>query len=251
MFHTAAYFSAALNPAGATTSVPGVADQSVFVSGNDIRVPTGLHFLLAAAAGYAGTGPKFAQVQSPTLRDLVNQDVEPISAAANFSTTQCIADYHDNPRDLSDLEAVDFFINATGGAGAAGFGLIWLGDGPIKPTAGKVFSMRATAAITLVAGTWVNGALTFNSTLPAGSYQVVGMRAVGANLIAARLVFIGGTYRPGVPGQTSVSAELFPQFGDGNFGVFGQFDSNQPPTLDALGATDTSQDILLDLIRVK
>lgn len=249
MFHLAAW-SQSVNPAGVLTNINGVPDQAVFVSGLDIRVPTGLRFLLGAAAGYAGTGPLFAQVQSPTLRDLVNQDIEPISSGYNFSTVSCWQLNAENPRDLADLEAMDFAIRATGGAAALGFGLAWIGDGPIKPTTGKIFSLRATAGITLVASTWVNGPLTFNSTLPAGRYQVVGMRAQGANLVAARLVFIGGTYRPGVPGQTTNTTDLFPEMRNGEFGIFGQFDSNQPPTLDALGQTDTAQDIVLDLIQV-
>jgi hypothetical protein len=33
-------------------------------------------------------------------------------------------------------------------------------------------------------------------------------------------------------------------------GVFGEFPHTNPPTLDCLGVTDTSQVILLDLIRV-
>jgi hypothetical protein len=32
--------------------------------------------------------------------------------------------------------------------------------------------------------------------------------------------------------------------------MLGEFDSNQPPTIDCLGVTDSAQTILLDLIKV-
>ena len=101
------------------------------------------------------------------------------------------------------------------------------------------------------AGSWVNTALTFNSTLPSGTYQVVGMRAEGANLVAARLVFVGGQFRPGVAAASAANLALFNRFRNGQIGVFGAFDVNQPPTLDCLGVTDTSQEVVLDLIKTK
>jgi hypothetical protein len=250
MFHLAAYYQN-VDPAASLKAINAVPDQAVFSSGLDIRVPTGLAKLLGAAALSAATVPLYAQVSSPTLRDLANQDVSPIADAIVWTESHCLGDFFDNPRDLTELEAVEFAIYATGGAAAHEYGLIFLGDGPVKPTSGKIFTVEATAAITLAAGKWVNGALTFNSTLPAGTYQVVGMKAFGANLIAARLVFVGGSFRPGVLGDPALDQNFNPIFRYGRLGVFGQFDSNQPPTLDALGETDTAQILFLDLIKVK
>lgn len=246
--HLGAFYQS-VDPAGALTQIDAVPDQAIFTSGIDLRVPKGMANLLGEAALSAATGPLFGQVQSPTLRDLVNQDVSPIVAAVKFSTYDSYQWHGDNPRALTEAESLNFAINATGGAAAANYGLVWLGDGAVKPQQGKIFTVRATAGITLSAGAWVNGSLTFQDTLPSGTYQVVGMYAEGPNLVAARLVFIGGSFRPGVPANSSLAQNIAPHFRNGAVGVFGQFDVNQPPTLDALGVTDTSQVVLLDLIK--
>src|SRR5207247_1836789 len=99
---------------------------------------------------------------------------------------------------------------------------------------GAIYTIRATAAVALAASTWVNGALTFSQALPYGTYQVVGMRARGANLAAARLVFVGQPFRPGVAGVNALGNVDPFHFRYGNMGVFGQFDSTVPPTVDCL-----------------
>jgi hypothetical protein len=76
------------------------------------------------------------------------------------------------------------------------------------------------------------------------------MRARGTNLVAARLVFPGGRWRPGVPAVNGIGDADFEPLRHGMSGVLGSFDSNQPPTLDALGVTDSAQTIFLDLIKV-
>jgi len=248
MFHTGAFYQS-VDPAGVLTTINAVADQSLFTSGIDLRVPAALNNLAAEAALTAATGPLQGQVQSPTLRNLANQDVLPVVAAATFSAYDQLQYHADNPIALAAAESLNFAIAATGGAAAVNYGLVWLSDGPVKPTTGKIFSIRATSSVTLAAGVWVNGALTFGSTLPAGTYQVVGMYAQGAHLVAARLLFVGGTFRPGVPANADLNHNHFAQFRNGYAGVFGSFDINQPPSVDCLGVTDTAQTFVLDLIK--
>ena len=248
--HLAAYYQS-VNSAGALVGLNAVPDVAVFTSGADIRVPPDIANLLGEAVLSAQTGPAFGQIQSPSLRQLANQDIEPIAAALKFGATDEIQWHGDNPRALEGNEAITAAVQATGGAAAGNYVLVWLGDGPVKPSPGKIFSMRATGAAALSAGVWVNTALTFEDTLPAGSYQIVGVRAEGANLVAARLVFVGGAYRPGVPGEPSSATNYFRTFRNGKYGVYGEFDINQPPSVDCLGATDTSQAFVLDLIKTK
>lgn len=248
MFHLAAYY-ASVNSAGALAQLNAIAEQALAVNNNNIVVPSAVANLLAEAALSAQTSPLSAQVQSPTLRQLVNQDVGPVVSTLKFSAYYQLQWHGDNPRALSASEQLSFFLSATGGAAAGNYGLVWLGDGAIKPTSGKIFTVRCTAAAALAAGAWVNSVLTFPSILPAGTYQIVGMRAEGANLVAARLSFVGGGFRPGVPAENGPTTQFFPDFRDGAMGVFGQFDQTQPPTVDCLGATDTTQVIYLDLIK--
>jgi hypothetical protein len=248
MMHLAAYYKS-VDPGAVLTLISAVPDQAIFTSGNDVRVPKGMGNLLAEAALSAATTPIYGQVQSPSLRQLANQDVSAIATAAKFQSTEQGQWHFDNPRALQEAESVNFGINATGGAAAANYGLIWLGDGAVKPTQGKIFTVRATGAAGLAAGQWVNTPVAFNTVLPAGSFQVVGFRAEGANLIAARIVFVGAAFRPGVPAEVAASSTYFPWTRDGNLGVLGSFDVDQPPTIDCLGATDTVQAFYFDLIQ--
>jgi len=70
-------------------------------------------------------------------------------------------------------------------------------------------------------------------------------------LIAARLVFPGYSWRPGVIGRTSASQPDIEIFRYGKFGVFGEFDHNRPPTVDFFSSSaDTSETVYLDLVKV-
>lgn len=248
--HLAAFYQS-VNSAAAYVALNAVPDVAVFTQGGNIRVPPDIAYLLGEAAYSAQTGPQAAQIQSPSLRELANQDIGVVAPGLVGSQDDQYQWHGDNPRALQGNEALTASVLATGGAAAGNYVLAWLGDGPVKPTPGKTFSMRATGAAALAAGVWVNTPLTFGSSLPAGSYQIVGMRAQGANLVAARLVFIGGAYRPGVQGEPSQATSYFDAFRDGNVGVFGEFDINQPPTVDCLGATDVAQTFIFDMIKTK
>lgn len=249
MQHLAAFYES-LDPAGALTKIAAVADQAIRTDGDDIVVPGDLSNLVMEAALSAATGPQYAEVQSPSLRQLANQDVQPIIGSLVFGADPAVQAHFGNPRPLKGNESVNFLVNATGGAAAGNYGLIVLSNGAVQPITGNIFSVRASAAAHLVAGTWVNSALTFDETLPAGTYNVVGMRAEGAHLVAARLVFVGSGYRPGVPAVNTTADKDFRYGRFGQMGSLGVFDVNQPPTVDCLGVTDTSQNILLDLIKV-
>lgn len=248
MMHLAAYYKS-VDPAAALTKIDAITDQAITINNNDIRVPKDIANLLGEAFLSAATTPLYGELQSPSLRQLAYQDVAPVASAAKFGDSEQIQWHGDSPRALAAAESLEAYIDATGGAAAANYALVWLGDGPPKASPGKIFSVRATAAVTLSAGEWENGAITFESVLPSGTFQIVGCRAVGANLIAARFAFVGGGYRPGVPADPSDQTNYFPGFRMGRMGVFGQFDTDYPPTMDFLGATDTSQKLIIDLIK--
>lgn len=113
------------------------------------------------------------------------------------------------------------------------------------------YTLRYTATITGVAGSWVNGVMTPDTTLPAGVYEIQGMDAVGTNLLFARLVIQGATYRPGCVARESVNNYPIHCFRQGKLGAWGSFASINTPTLDifATGAC-TAQTVWLDLVRL-
>lgn len=249
MFHLAAWYES-IDPAGVLTPIASIVDQSVFTSGDVTRVPVQMPNIVGQAALLNDASAAGAQIQSPSLRAMVNIDIEPVVAAAVFGDPPEVLFHPLSPISVVADEPVTFGVNSDPAAPADHYGLVWFGDGPQVPVPGNIFSVRATAALALSAGVWVNGTLTFGQTLPLGRYTVVGMRARGANLVAARLVFIGGAFRPGVPAVNAVG-DLDPAiFRYGRHGAFGIFHSNTPPTVDGLGITDTAQDFIFDLIQV-
>lgn len=239
---------------GTLAALTPVPDPTVTINGNLIYVPDKYNQIVNAFALTKGAQAfTHAQLQAPSLRETFYPDIAGLFLGAAATGERQIDDYAQNPIQLKTNEGLEFYSDGGGNGTAAqdAYGLVWLSDGKLSTVGGKVMRIRATAAATLVAGTWVNSALTFDQTLPVGKYDVIGLRAVGANLVAARLQFIGASAvtRAGVPGAASEQASGFPQFRMGASGSFGSFDSVTPPSMEFLGDTDTSQVVYLDLVK--
>lgn len=249
MFHLAAWYED-IDPGGVLVPITAIVDQSVFTSADVIRVPVQMPNIVGQAALLDDASAAAAQVQSPSLRAMVNLDIEPVVADATFGSPPEVLFHPLSPIPVVPDEPITFAVNSDPAAVEEHYGLVWFGDGPQQPVPGNIFSVAATSALTLVAGSWVNGVLAFGQTLPLGRYTIVGMRARGANLVCARLVFVGGAFRPGVPAVNALG-DLDPMvFRYGRHGAFGIFHSNTPPTVDALGITDTAQSYVFDLLQV-
>ncbi len=249
MFHLAA-FAQSIDPANALTAISAVREEMIFTNGADLRVPTKLPNLIGAAALANDASVSRAQIQSPSLRILANLDVEPIIAAAVFGTPPEQSFWPETPVPLTPDEALNFAFLSDPAAAALHYGIVFLSDGPQVAVKGNIFTVRCTATIQQTTTTWVNGNLTFAQSLPAGRYQVVGMRCRSTDGVAARLVFPDTFVRPGVPVINAI-ADLDPWWVRfGRMGVFGEFPHTNPPTLDMLGGAAAAQTLMLDLIRV-
>ncbi len=243
-------FAESIDPAGALVNVAAVADDTVFVSGDDLRVPTALPFLIGEAALISATVPVEAQFQSPSLRQIANINVEPVDLGLVFADPAALALHADNPIPLAGDEALNFLVNTTPGAGAElHYGFAWLGDGPQQQVNGDIFSVRSTMGVAAVANAWVNGPLTFAQDLPVGNYDVVGMRCRAAGAVAARINFKGGAWRPGAPAVVAIDDNVGAPFRYGKMGVWGSFHTNTPPSVEIIAATgNVTPVVILDLI---
>lgn len=241
-----AYESVASN--AALTAIVPVPDATVRVAGNDVYVPNQVNQVISAACLInSATATLRGELQAPSLRALLNFDVNPIVNGLVFgSLARCMRMWQ-TPLQLVPNEPLDFYTQ--NGASVMNRGLILLADGPIRPVTGKIYTVRATGAATLVTATWVNTTVTFGQTLPSGHYQVVGFRAIGANLVAARIFFVAGAWRPGCYAANVSNDNEWPDFRYGNLGVWGEFDNTVPPSVDCLGITDTTQEFEFDLIK--
>lgn len=233
----------------ALIAITPIPDGTIAISGSDIRVPLQLNQIVSCAALInSATATLRAQLQAPSLRATLNFDISPIVNGLVFGTLARAMKMWQTPLQLVPNEPLDFMIQ--NGAAVMNRGLIILSDGAIQPVKGKIFTVRGTGAATLVTATWVNTAVTFSQTLPAGTYQVVGFRAIGTNLVAARIFFVSGAWRPGCYAANVNNDNEWPDFRYGNLGVWGQFDNTIPPSVDCLGVTDTAQEFEFDLIKV-
>lgn len=249
MNHLGAWYESK-DPAGALVLINVVPEQTLFAQGDDLRVPESLPSIIGAAALLDHASGVRAQLQSPSLRILANLDIEPIVLAAVFGTPPEVLFHPLNPTAVVPEESLNFAVQSTPGAVAAHYGLVWLADGPQNPVTGTIFTVRGTATIQQVVGGWVNGNIIMDQVIPAGKYQVVGMRVRSADAVGARLVFPEQIGRPGVPVVNAIGDNDVKVFRYGRSGIWGEYPHTTPPTLDVLGGVAAAQTIFLDLIRV-
>jgi hypothetical protein len=259
MFTTVA-FAQSVDSAGVADPILAVLDQHIRVSGDDIFVPD-LNQIVAVCAGVETTTESFARLVSPSLRGLGRLQIEPYNTAAAAAvepaSPPAVYDITENPLVLTPQEALNFEINSNPAAAQIQWCVVWLSDGPIVPATGKIFSVIATGATALVAVAatatgWVNVPLTFDEDLPRGRYAVVGMRARSAGMIAARLVTVGGRWRPGVIGCDAQSDQDHWRFRAGQFGVFAEFEDVDTPSVDCIAiSADAAEDFVFDLIQLR
>ncbi len=249
MFHLAGYYESK-DPAGAWFLLNVVPEQTLFAVGNDLRIPDSMPNLIGQAGLINDAGGARCQLQSPSLRMLANLDIEPIILAAIFGSPPEVLFHPVNPIPVTPSEALNFAALSTPTGAQAHYGLVWLADGPQNQVTGHVFTVRATATIQQVVDAWVNGNMVFDQTVPAGTYQVVGMRIRSTDLVVGRLVFPEQIPRPGVPAVNAIADLDVRSFRYGRSGIWGEFPHDVPPTLDVLGGTAAAQTIFLDLIKV-
>ena len=248
MFTTVAYYQD-VDCAAAYVAINACADQHIRVSGKHIYIGD-LSNIVGVYASGGGT-TLGAYLDTPSLRRFVLYDIDPIQAGVTPSGSESFRMFPTNALALMKNEGMDFYIKATDGSASHKFGLIWLADGALAPVGGEIFTLQGDVTATGVAGTWVNGTISFRQTLPVGRYAVVGAACYGASLIAFRFVPVGAFNRPGGLGSANLGARGLDQQRKGGMGVWFEFDAITPPTIDILSnSTTSSHSVYLDLIKL-
>lgn len=249
-------FNEAVDAAGVFYNIKGAADQHVHVEGDVIYVPDFATKVLSASAQiYDGTR---AYLLSPSLRKM---GVFPISPSNNIQTL-----WDANHPVKRDMYRGDSPISLIAGEGLEAFAKtnvdttkfvsisVLLGDAPVSPVKGEIWTVRTTTAlITTEESKWKNGEITFDETLPVGRYQVVGAQCWAVYGTLFRLVPVGARNRPGglCTGGHGQWGPLHQRAG--RMGVWCEFHSTTPPSLDLLGReTRDPEDVslYLDLIKI-
>lgn len=219
------------------SEVTPIPDDSVFISGDDIRVPARMNKLLAAY--FNGANITLARIQAPSLEKPALPDLEPLdrAAAPSVQNPPALHIFRDHPYQLEEDEGLRALAAEDAAGASIRRALYWLWDGSFIPVPeGPRVSLRWTDATAAVAETWTNiGSPTFDQTLQSGWYACIGFngRATGAQ--AFRYRFPEQWSRPGHIAGDSVADTLYPSaFRNGAWGVLGVFKSTAPFTVDVL-----------------
>jgi hypothetical protein len=245
VMHLVAYHEA-LSGATPLSPIDAVPDETVTYREKDIQV-TALNQVVMAAV--AGAYLSQARLNSPSLRALIPSYIAPAGTATGWGVPMRAMDLRSTPIGLTVEENLNVEVETTGASSP--YAAVEFSDGPVTPVTGKIVTVRATGSTTLVADEWTNVPLEFDVDLPAGDYQIVGMRAESAGCWLARLVLKGSAERPGVLGCHGIQDPDFPMFRYGQPGIMGTFKHNVPPSVEFLSASaDTSEVVYLDLIKI-
>lgn len=250
MYKTVAFQS---NLGASTTSLANLAavsDQNFPVSGNYIYMTDPVNQIIGAAG--VGNSMDLAQLTSPTLRSVYPYDLSKVDPNAAPSHGENFELHQDNPLALQPDEGLEALATNTDSSPHDESIIVFLSDGPISPAdIGGFRTVRFTSSQPSTAGVWSAQSLSLQETLPPGTYQVVGMKIEDDEVIAGRLVPIGGNERPGViasNGRDSQGKEIFRK---GKMGVMTEFNSREIPGLELFSSGSSGGDLegYLDLVK--
>ena len=247
-FHLLAYYTAALASDASLVAMGTVTDQAWTFDSTGYYMPDNLKLLAAYVGNDAFTA---VQLDQPSLRDPFLPYIDPISLTVLPANIPPVYKSHEMGIDLR----INEYLRVRGSRGTVAaspaVALLWIGKARQQIPGGERRTIRWTAAVTIAAGTWSLGSFTFSDTLPGGKYAIVGMSAYGTNLLAARLAFTGGGWRPGVLGQGAQGEWTPPAFERNELGLFGTFLNTVQPNLEFFGAgAGSAQTGYMDLVKI-
>lgn len=252
MFHTLAFTK--LDTAGASNEdIPGVTDQFASLQNNHYILQNDMRLL---AAYDRNAGLTNFRINTPHFRAVSIPSMRPANVSAAVPSNPPYAFLWPSTLTIPRIDEVALEASNGGGGGVRNVGAIWLAEQThsLNIPPGQSYTLRATALIAATAFVWTTGALTFDQTLPAGAYTIVGMEVVGVTTELARLVFQKYTYRPGVITQLTMAGfDITQRFQHGNLGVWGDFENTAQPSLEVFStATATiAYTVFLEVVKTR
>jgi hypothetical protein len=200
-----------------------------------------------------------ARVVAPSLRKVASPSIVPTNNAAvpaDFPPMMAITEWPWKVQRQEEI-AVEARVSAASDVVA----LLWFQDRREPVPAGENYWIRYTASAPDGGASkpqWLGATVTFDQTLAAGRYAVIGFVHKGTDTYCARLVFDDQVWRPGtlvIPPVAAPSRGLRTHdvFYHGAMGVLGQYESYSPPRLEVLRKTATvaeTQEGYLRIVRI-
>lgn len=192
-----------------------------------------------------------AKITSPSIRQYSPIHIRPIDVAAAPTTRTPVGDFRLNSPLLKAFEEIQVQVTNSASSSLVANAILGLSDGPLQPApSGPILRMRGIGSTTVAANAWTGTAITWADSLAQGTYTVVGLTAISATAIAARLVFDQQVMRPGCIGQVSDAFLSNAMFLNGGLGNWGSFNAFRMPTIEFFcTAADMLQEVFLDFVR--
>jgi hypothetical protein len=262
MFHFEMFTSSITTTTG-LSQVTSINNGVIPTLNKGFQVPTQMP-KLGMVAGYS-THMSRIRVQAPSMLPFPYPDLSPVNRGSAFESPARVFDFMHAPIPLNPTEEIDAFANVGSNTETAYIGVLFT-DGIRTPTpAGRVFTVHATAAVTLTAGAMSQVTPVLDSALPAMGtgpqmYALVGARYYSAT--AAFFQMLPATQPLWRPGGVGVQAydQLDPPgqraYGylgirDQNWGTWLTFQQNVPPTFNCFATSaDTAEEFWLDLVAI-
>lgn len=255
-FHLAGWGESVLT-AGTVQEIAAVEDDILFSEGNDLRVPSDLPRLIGYVA--YGDATSIARFEAPSLRAFLNQAVAEAQGSRVRNPADSFRGLFADPLPLVPGESVKFLSDG-GGDGVTAADVVAMAlwaDGAPQPVTGDIRTVRSTVVVpTGTAFQWRSATPIFDEDLPGGRFQLVGA-STPSDFTAIRFILAGQSNRPGGYGRgplgvlsTGIQVIEIPGQRRGGWGVWGEFDVNRPPVVEAFaeGTGGATIDVFMDLI---
>lgn len=233
----------------ADTDVTPVPDPVMTVQNSHFLPQQDVRLLWAAAMSATLNRARFA---SPKTRQVTNPWIRPTIAAAVPPSNPAVQFRVDDPFVFRALEEIQLLATsglAMGNENFTGLAAISTGIQPIPQ--GDIYPLRFTSATAATANKWSQLTVTFQDTLPAGTYAIVGLEVESANAIAARLILQNQIFRPGTMSVTALANRQNAMFYERKLGVLGQFQQTAMPIVEVLcNGADAVHEGYIDIIRI-
>ena len=193
------------------------------------------------------------QLNTPHWRFVNQPEIQPVTTA--WGDVQGLTIPMISPPFLTipAIDEVQFLASNPAASTTGIWGAMWVHDGRFNIQQGDIYPARFTYSATTATGSWVRTNITFDNSLPAGRYQVVGLDLIGNAHRLGRLRFQEYSMMPGVPVRNTAIATFRDNWRYGKYGSFGEFEQTAQPSLEIIselaGAVTGSG--AMDLVRMR
>lgn len=200
---------------------------------------------------FYGANLTAVRLVTPRSRQVVPPPLYPIVGALLPPDRPHIFDRRMNPFRLNAVEEVSMQANIGGTANAQNIAMMFWGTSIDPVPQGDIYALHGTSTTAAVALTWTQLTITWDQTIPAGTYAMVGSQHQSTNALGHRWFFKDQILRPGFASLVSLGNISEPSAYYGGWGKFGQFNTYTYPTLEVLvNGTDNAHDIVMNIIKI-